>query len=155
MTIFQRAATFAAMTCALVGLAGISTPGLAAEPGQTSAIRLTPAVLVQSATNPGAPLVDPAIPSSDIVTAQAAPAEPAAFETLQSVAGAVCRRAACTRLGRTRNHRRVRHPGAGRPPRDAATCPFCERRHGSVEVQTIPRARVIATRRAFLARLDA
>ena len=85
MTILQRAATFAAVTLALAGLTGIATPGLAAEVGQTSPIRLTPAVLVQSATNPA----DPAIPFSDDVTAQAQPAvEPDRFETLAAAVAA-------------------------------------------------------------------
>ena len=85
MTILQRAATFAAMTCALVGLAGISTPGFAAEPGQTSPIQLTPAVLVQSATN-SASLADPVVPPSDTVTAPAD--EPDRFETLAAAVAA-------------------------------------------------------------------
>ena len=89
MTILQRAATLAAVTLALAGLTGIATPGLAAEVGQTSPIRLTPAVLVQSAINPAAPLADPAIPFPEDVTAQAQSAvEPDRFETLAAAVAA-------------------------------------------------------------------
>lgn len=91
MTILQRAATLAAMTFALAGLTGVSTPGLAAGTGQTTAPgQLSPAVLIQAAPDRLAPPASPALPifpdptalSNETVVA------PERFETLAAAVAA-------------------------------------------------------------------
>lgn len=83
MTVLQRAATIAAMTFALAGLAGLSAPGHAAALQATQAApRMTPATLLVPAIDQTAD-VTAAAPE-----AVAATVEPAAFDTLDDALAA-------------------------------------------------------------------
>ena len=91
MTIFNRAATLAVMTFSLAGLTGISTPGLAAGQGQTTAPgRITAAVLVQTVGDQVAPLAAqpaPVLPDPTLAP-DAAIADPGRFATLAAAVAA-------------------------------------------------------------------
>ena len=88
----QRAATFAALTFALVGVTGAATPGLA----QTGSYRLSPAVLVQAQIESGqtsSPASDAAQPAAAVLADPLpVPPSPVAdserFETLAAAVAA-------------------------------------------------------------------
>ena len=88
MTFLQRVAAVAAISLSLAGVAGVSTPGLAADVNRAP-VMVQPAIATTQSNNPLAPLMVPAPAAQSAVEPTAKPQIPADADKFASLAEAV------------------------------------------------------------------